>query len=257
MKPVYFLLGALAFAPCYTPVANAQAPVAAETAQRERDATAAALVRLIGEAIAPDTSGGSNNNGDFKVKPKPKPSEWRVSYRPSSNPNLPDLIFVERDETVEMQSSFSLPNARARDFTTHPTRPNLKLSVEPYLSPAEYARLKINNEEINRQLVELRAQMKDIKRQHKSGRYLPANEAETRRVEAYEKLEATRKRDFPSFYFRDISLSWSHGSGYALFYGGKLEYSLETEGKTGWELEQAEIAQAVVKLLTRYETPAK
>ncbi len=232
-------------------VAQAPTKIAGE-AQRERDATAVALVRLISEAIA-----AVEVNGFDKAAFESKSSRWNVVYRPSSKDGfLLDAIRVQSDEEVEMPQSPTLPNAPMIAPTTIKAPPSFSLSVEPYLSPVEYARLQAKNREIYRQLFELDAQMEDIKRQHKSGRYLPADEAEKLRVKAYEKLEATLTRKFPDFYFRDISLSWSSGFSCGLPYGYNPEYILKTQDKTGWELEQAQVAQKVVKLMTRYENAA-
>ncbi len=156
-----------------------------------------------------------------------------------------------------MWKSSAFPNANRGDSTIVKARPSFLLSVEPYLAPVEYARLQAKNKEIYQQLRELDAQMKDIKRQHKSGRYLPEGEAETRRVDVYKKLEATLTRKFPDFYFRDISLSWSSGFSYGSPYGYNLGGIVETQDKESWQLEQAQVAQKIVKLLTRYQTAAK
>ena len=256
VKPIYLLLSmSLILTPQV--VAQAQENVrVAETEQRERDATAAALVRLINQAIEPDRRDGFN-----KEWGEPKSAEWSAVYRPSSrNGFLLDAIRVQGDQEVEMERYFVAPNMSIGDLQNRDiqkVRPGFFLSVEPYLSPAEYARLQAKNKEISRQLAELRAQMKDIKRQHKSGKYLPANEAEKRRVEIYEKLEATLTRKFPDFYFRDISLSWSSGFSYDSPYGYNPEYILETQDKEDWELEQAQVARKVVKLLTRYAATAE
>ena len=252
MKPIYLLAGALAFGLCGAPVADAQEPIVIDKAQRERDATAAALVRLISQAIEPDRPDGFN-----KKWVEPKSSRWSAVYRPSSKDGiLLDAIRLESDEEIKMRSSSFLPNAQGSDSKIIKTRPSFFLSVQPYLSPAEYARLKAKNKEIYQQLRELAAQMKDIKRQHKSGRYLPDNDDEKIRVDAYEKLEATLTRSFPDFTFRDISLSWTSGFSYGSPYGYNPDYILETQDKTGWELEQAQVAQKIVKLLARYAATA-
>ncbi len=230
MKTVYFLFGALAFAPCYAAVADVAAPVSAETAQRERDATAAALVRLISARL----------DNDF----------WRVDYQPQF-----DLIEVQ-----SRKPDWVMPGVLINSPPLDRIKPELinfgfSLRVKPLVSPADYARFQSGNAAIHMQLAQMQKQMKDIG--HKCDSYLPKDAAEKKRVDAYNNAK-DNIHSLPLFYFRDLSLSLVYYDGQPVFESARLfDPNVQPYEPPPWQLKQKAAALAVAEIVRRYETPIK
>lgn len=202
---------------------------AAETAQRGRDATAAALVRLIAVQM-------------------PSGFDWRVFYQPQI-----DLIEVENIKQVQMEppAIISGPDMKSEPIMRNP---DFSFRVQPLVSPAEYIRFKAENAEIDARLEQTAAQLKAITSKPES--FSPRNADEKQRVEFYFRVKAQR-HDLPEFYFRDISLS-------RVAYGDAPPTSSldrargkEISGQPLWFQQETRIARATLKLLTRYEPAAR
>lgn len=203
----------------------------AEKAQRERDATAAALVRLIAARL----DGMS----------------WSLRYEPQS-----DLIEVQSREPALIEPEYMIngplllekPKPTSRHF-------GFILRVHPLVSTAEYARFQAENAVIAAQLEQMQTQMKGIS--HKFDSYLPRNAAEKERVDAYNRVKA-KTHYLPSFYFRDISLSVFYYNRQPIF-GGDALFDPEPASaeQPQWQRQQKAAALKVSELLTRYEPAAK
>ncbi len=231
MKPIYFLGCALAFAPCCAHVAAAPAPVVAPAnAQRERDATAATLVRLMAAQL-----GGTR---------------WKVDYEPQY-----DLITVESQKPAWIE-----PEAILNDSPFEKRKPTshlfgFSLRVQPLISPAEHARLSAENKEIETQLQQMAAQMKDIS--HKFDSFSPRDTEQKRRVDAYNLLKAKR-HSLPHFYFGDISLAVNSYTHQPIFEPVALfDESAPTATEPQWQIQQKRAAHAVAQLLTRYPATSR
>ena len=226
MKPIYLLLGALALSLCCAPVADAQAPNIAETAQRERDATASALVRLISARL----------DNSF----------WSVNYEPQF-----DLIEVQSRNPAWIEPEVIINGSpfEERKPTSHLF--GFALRVKPLVSPAEYVQFKAENAAIYDQMAQMQTQMKGIS--HKFDSYLPKNAAEKARVDAYNGAK-TKIHALPLFYFRNLSLSVAFYDGHPIFdYNELFDSEIQTAQLPLWQRQQKAAALTVAKLLTRYE----
>ena len=180
MRRVLFLIcGGLILTTNCGHIAQAQVSKQAQTpqqraAQRERDASAAALVRLIQSQI-PGTD-----------------STWSAAYFPQS-----EQIRVQSSQTVSMDAPahFNMPDVKPEQIRRNPS---FSLSVEAYISPADYARFKVENTATYAQLNQMAAQMKDI--DHKMDSFLPRTPQQKQRVDVYNLLKAT-VHPLPDFYF--------------------------------------------------------
>lgn len=228
-SPLLLLLGALALAPAIGRAAQVQtAPT--EIASGERDATAAALVRLIAARL----------DGAF----------WSVRYEPqfdlievqSRNPAL-----IEPEYTINGPMLSEKPKPIARNF-------GFSLRVESLISTADYASFHAENAALAARLEQMQAQMKGIS--HKFDSYLPRDAAEKARVDAYNRAKAQR-HFLPLFYFRDISLSVVYYNGQSPFDPLALfDPKPEIGEQPQWQRQQKAAALAVSKLLTRYQSAA-
>ena len=218
-------------------MAHAQAPTVAEKAQRERDATAAALVRLI------DAEMPSGN------------SSWQVRFKPQY-----DLIEVKSDDLVTIFNGMGINGDVDNARKTHEIHPGFSFHVKPFVSPSNYALWKTENAAIYKQLDQMQTQMRDINRKFDS--YMPRTDEEKQRVENYEQVKSGL-HSLPHFYFADISLSWVLPyDDIAIIPPGLFGSSpgsadrAELEKMPGWMRQEEEIARRVLKLLTRYEPVA-
>ncbi len=241
-RTIFFsMLGLLLVTPW---LANAQtAPVNPdEELLHHRDATAAALVRLISSHL------DKTKDDAWKASPNTPYGSWEVTYQPQYN-----LIQVQREDEVLITHEPMLNDSPEPHAPTLGP-PNFLLSVEPFISPEEYARLKAENATINGQLSHMAVGMKDIR--HKFDSYLPKNDQEKQKVAAYNKLKASL-HDLPDFYFRDISLSWwvlGLGESFVFHQPGEIPAAFKPNARQkGWEYERATTVQAILPLLSRYE----
>lgn len=231
MKTVYFLLGTLIIAPFCTINVEAQTQMRfSKTAQRERAATAEALVRLVAARL--------DNNF------------WMVNYESQSK-----LIKVQsrHPDFIEPEFTINGPAFEKRKPTLHNF--GFSLRVEPLVAPADYARFQAENAAIDAQLVQTQTQMKSIS--HKFDSYSPHDAAEKTLVDTYNSVKAKR-HSLPLFYFRDISLSVAFYDGHPIFDWDRLfDSEVQTERLPRWKRQQEAAALEVAQLLTRYETPKK
>jgi hypothetical protein len=167
-----------------------------------------------------------------------------VTYKPQYG-----LIEVQLKQEVIIPHIPSINERPGTDSRPTLGHPSFGLRVRTFVSPADYARFKAENEATEKQRNEMydRLRRQHIARQH--DRFIPKNEDERELVREYNDLKYSH-HDLPDFYFRNISLSkpifWSASRA-----------STEMEETTGWQRDQASIVQALQKLLSRYEPEAE
>ncbi len=230
VKPalLFLSLGLFSLTPQFA--ARAQTEVAA-TAQRERDASAAALVRLI--VVQLDAT-------------------WNVQYRPQF-----DLIevqsrqqfLIEQPVFPSQPALFSQPVEDGQTLLT--THLEFWLRVKPFISPADYARFQAENAKVEAQLAPMAAQLKRI--EGKPGAFWPRNPEEKQLVEQY-RLTKAKLHDLPMFYFQDASLDLTFIYGQPVDLFGNAD---DIGDQAEWRRQQREAALRVTKLLTRYSTQAQ
>ncbi len=202
----------------------------AEAQQRERDATAAALVRLIAARL----------DGSF----------WNVNYEPQF-----DLIEVQSREPVLIEPEATINGAMFENREPTSRQFSFSLRVRPLVSLSEYARFQAENAAINDQLAQMQTQMKGIRRKFDS--YAPKDAVEKARVDAYNAAKA-KIHALPLFYFHDLSLSVAFYDGQPIFSANELfDPKEKTEQLPQWQRQQKAAALVVAQLLTRYEAAAK
>ncbi len=212
---------------------------------RQRDTTACELVRTISFKLP-------RQNG-LNLAPQTDIWSWDVLYRPQFH-----TIEIRRDQPVATTSSFTgINDGGIRKREPVSIYPEFSFEVQPFVTPEEYNRYKAENNAIDEQLDQMRREMKNINR--KFDRHLPKTEDEKKKVDAYNRLKSSR-HFLPDFYFRGISLSWARyeGIGFAISRRPGHNPALVTSTELmGWRREQADAAQAVLKLLSRYEPEEK
>lgn len=230
MKALHFLLGAILIASCCARAVEAQEKISvAEKTQRERDATAAALVRLIAAQL-----------------PRAE-DNWSVSYSPQYN-----LVDIKSNEPVSVTLGIGINGNPFEELKKTRINPGFGFHVQTLVSPTDYVRFKAENEATFQRLEQMQSEMKGIARKFDS--FLPRNDAEKQKVEDYERIKR-QLHSFPDFYFRDISLSWTlpYGNGIWGESPGSIEEK-EWNQLVSWRREEEEIARSVLKILTRYES---
>ncbi len=151
-----------------------------------------------------------------------------------------------------------LPSSPQLPFEQKPilARPALSLRVQRFVSPADYKRFKTENAAINAQLAQMRTQMRGFTL--KSDSFSPRTEEQKKQADVYNRLKSSR-HDLPDFYFRDISLSWWRlpGNETVLSLCAGENPSFVDAEQHGWEREQADATQIILKFLSPYELPQK
>ena len=245
MKCTLFLAATLLLCPVGERVGFAQIAVAkSEEELRNRDATAAALVRLIDSEIS------KRKALNLPPKKGAKFWSWEVSYQPQYN-----LVEVQCNQAVLMEPEFAFNSSINEKREPALRHPKFSFRAEPFVSPKEYNRFKAENDLIDKQLK--RMPMFGIRQKFDS--FSPRNEEEKKKVDEYNRLKKSR-HDLPDFYFRNISVSWVWFPGCLSEFrraGENPRFIAETDEKEGWQREQADTAQAVLKLLSRYEPEQK
>ena len=214
-----------------------------------RDATTVNLVRQIDSVL--EKRAQERGQTVRKFPDKIPFLSWEVTYKPQY-----DLIEVQLEQVVIISPNSNF-NANPV-LNEHPAdadrpfplgRPFFWLRVKPFVSPAEYTRLKAENEAIEKRLDEMYERMRrqHVARQH--DRFMPKNEEEKDLVDAYNDLKYSH-HDLPDFYFRNISLSRP-------IFWGDSRISTEMEETTEWQRDQVSIVQALQKLLSSYEPEFK
>ena len=211
-----------------------------------RDATTVNLVRQIDSVL--EKRAQERGQTVRKFPDKIPFLSWEVTYKPQY-----DLIEVQLEQVVIISpdSNFNAnpvlnehPADADRPFPLG--RPFFWLRVKPFVSPEEYTRLKAENEAIEKRLDEMSEQMQRWRIAHKFDSFMPKNEEEKKKVDAYNNLKNSR-HDLPDFYFRNVSLE------------GPTLWDSETfrTEAADWQQDQAETIKALLQLLSRYEPEAK
>ena len=176
---------------------------------------------------------------------------WNVTYQPQYG-----IIAVKRDQEVLMRPS-AVINGNGEARSPQLAHPGFTLLIEPFVSPTEYARLQAENDATRKQLSEMYDQMLHQRISHKFDSFLPKNEEEKKKVDAYNKLKGTTHH-LPDYYFRGVSLSWmSYDQLFRRPGETPRSLTIGADEQKGWESEQAQAVQAILKIVSHYEPEAK
>ena len=209
------------------------------------DAAASALARSIYEQLPEQDKVNQPLGTQFW--------SWDVTYQPQYG-----TIKVERDQEVLMESGVVI-NGDGKKRPPTLARPGFTLLIESFLSPAEYVRFKAENDAVYKQLDEMYEQMLHQRIDHKFDSFLPKTEEEKKTVDAYDKLKR-KIHHLPDYYFRNMSVSWVTAGYDELFHRpGETprRFTVRADEQESWEREQAQAVQAVLKIVSHYESEAK
>jgi len=119
----------------------------------------------------------------------------------------------------------------------------------------DYRRFVAENATIDTQLGQIETKMRNTG--HKFDSFLPKNEDEKKKVDAYNRLKSSR-HVLPDLYFQNIGFSWLYFAGDGAIFRVPSEYPAPVSDKSpAWKKEQAQVADIITALVSHYEVPQK
>ncbi len=153
-------------------------------------------------------------------------------------------VKVVRSEPVMQSGGYAGINASIGMRPDSISTFQFSLRVEPFISPAYYRQIKIDNETLRQKLIEMDNQMKDIPK--RKGYYVPVTPEHKKLFAEYDRLKGLI-RILPEYSFRDISVSFRTWQ----FHSDKTNYYSVRDKAVRAECREA--TQRVINFLSSYE----